>query len=360
MRKKFKKLVVLILGVCLLTSLVGCNKDKDNNDEDVTTTDIGKIEIGNYKGVEVTKTLVEVTEEEIDSEINYFVSELKEDVEITDRTDVQDGDIANINYAGKVDGVAFDGGTDDTEVGTDLEIGSGSFIDGFEEQLIGVNVLETVDITVTFPDPYTQNTDLSGKEAVFTVTVNAIYNTVEPELTDALIAENTESTTIAEYRESLREELLLEKEEAADNQMKTDAIDVVIANSKFTDIPDSILDKHKTQLIEYHESMAAAYGVDLAFLKTYLFGLTDEQYEEQISEAALYAAQQNLIAEEIIKLESLKITDEEYTAGVSEYALNYQYESVEAFEAQNKKEDIEKTLLYDKALNIIFDNMLVK
>ena len=162
------------------------------------TIETDNIIVGQYKGVEIEKVEVEaVTDEDIEDALNELVDEYTTTEDVTDRTDVQDGDIANIDYVGKIDGVEFEGGADE---GFDLEIGSGTFIDGFEEGLIGAKVGDTVDVKVTFPDPYENNTDLSGKEAVFTVTVNSIQAEVVPELTDAFVAENTDYTTIEEYR----------------------------------------------------------------------------------------------------------------------------------------------------------------
>ena len=192
-----KKTFLLSLCLCLMLAFTGCSKNDSTADDNSTTENTtvasnGEVTLGEYKGIEVVMESTDVTDAEIQVRLDNFVASNATVEEITDRTDVQDGDVANIDYVGKIDGEAFDGGSAE---GTDLTIGSGTFIDGFEEQLVGATVGETIDINVTFPENYTSK-DLAGKEATFTVTINSIGKSVTPELTDELVAANTDYATV--------------------------------------------------------------------------------------------------------------------------------------------------------------------
>lgn len=345
------------------------NKDKENKDEvnandALLTPPAGTVKLGTYKGVEVTMLSTDVTDEEVQTGLESFVT--SKTIDITDRTDVQDGDTANIDYEGKIDGEVFNGGS---QTGADLVIGSNRFIDDFEKQLIGAKVGDTVEVNVTFPEDYgndgTEQADLRGKAAVFTVKINAIKRTATmDDLTDEFIEKNAtdSSKTIQEWKDNYKAGLKENKEAQAEQQFKTDAITAVIDNSTFTDISDDDIKANADSLRQQYESMAAMYGFDFPTFLMLWFGtgMTEEEFDAQIKTAGEFSIKQRLIAEEIIKTENLTLSEEEYTTGLAAYAQEYGSESPEAFETENGKKAVEKSLLLDKALQIIFDNAVRK
>lgn len=345
------------------------NKDKENKDEvnandALLTPPAGTIKLGTYKGVEVTMLDTEVTDEEVQKALESFVA--SKTIDITDRTDVQDGDTANIDYEGKIDGEVFNGGS---QTGADLVIGSNRFIDGFEKQLIGAKVGDTVEVNVTFPEDYgndgTEQADLRGKAAVFTVKINAIKRAATmDDLTDEFIEKNAtdSSKTIQEWKDNYKAGLKENKEANAEQQFKTDAITAVIDNSTFTGISDDDIEANANILRQQYNAMAAMYGLDFPTFLMLWFGtgMTEEEFEAQIKVAGEFSVKQRLIAEEIVKTENLTLSEEEYTTGLAAYAQEEGAESPEAFETENGKKTIEKGLLLDKALQIVFDNAVRK
>lgn len=321
--------------------------------------------VGQYKGVEIDKVEVEpVTEDMIDDVVNSLIEENTILEEVTDRKDVQEGDTVNIDYVGKVDGKAFDGGSDE---GFDLEIGSGTFIPGFEDGLIGAKSGETVDVKVTFPDPYTNNTDLSGKEAVFTVTVNSIQVEVVPELTDEFIAENTESKTVAEYRESTRAELEQNNKENAQVERESAAWQVVVENTAMKAYDKEDVKKNAISYKEYMSYMISAYsGVSLDDYVSQM-GTTMEDFDADAVEQGKLAVKEQALVKAIADNEKLTLTDEEYAESVKETYEGYGYESEDDFwaaveeqniERKEMEENIRSTKLYEKVIELVASNAI--
>lgn len=396
-----RKVVAAILAtVMVMSAFTGCGSKDKNTDEtqsttmgDSTTTDDAEstettisasldnltegepeiadvtietenIIVGQYKGIEIEKVEVEaVSDEDIEDALAELVDEYTSIEEVTDRTDVQDGDIANIDYVGKIDGEAFDGGSDE---GYDLEIGSGTFIEGFEEGLIGAKVGETVDVTVTFPDPYTNNTDLSGKEAVFTVTINSIQAEVVPELTDAFIAENTDSKTIEEYRVAKREELEAENKESADYEKAAAAWEIVLENCAMKTYDKEAVKANAISYKEYMEYMLSYSGYTLDEYVTEMES-TIEEFDEEAVEQGKIAEKEKYLVEAIAKEEGLELTDEEYAESLKETCESWGYETEEDFwtavnEQSIDREEMEQSIrdskLYEKVTEFVADNAI--
>lgn len=339
-----KKAKILSIGLCIALAFTACGKKGSESETGVT--------LGKYKGVEVSVLPVEVTEEDIQSEIDYLLKSKPEFIEITDRKDVKDGDVVNIDYVGSVDGKEFEGGS---AKDTLLTIGSKSFIDDFEEQLIGQTVGETVNVNVTFPENYT-STELAGKDALFVVTINKLGKQEAPELTDKFVAANTDSKTVDEYKKSLRESLLEDAQNASDTQKEIDLVSAVIEGSTFNNLSQDEIDKTVTDMNSYYESMASSANIDYSLFKLYYFGMDEETFDAEIKKAAELQVKQKYVLEAISKEEGLKVTDEEYTKSLADYAKNYGYDTPEEFEKAYGKENVNKTILLDKALAVIKDN----
>lgn len=217
-----------------------------------------------FEALQISKADVEPTEEEINSQVESLLEQFVFAQEVTDRS-AQDGDIVNIDYAGAVDGVAFTGGT---YAGYDLTLGSGAFIEGFEEQILGHNVGETFDIKVTFPEGYSDSTDaegnavvLSGKDAVFTITVNKISEEVAPELTDAWVHENFGTT---DDMHTAQDVLDYFADSLYTNKLDNAVMDYLLENSVFAEeLPTQIMEYYICMFLNYQYQVASLYGLDL-------------------------------------------------------------------------------------------------
>jgi trigger factor len=317
-------------------------------------TALDYVTLGEYKGLTVTRTPLEVTDEEIDEEIRYDV-ELADALEVIEEGEVQEGDIANIDFEGKKDGEAFDGGTSE---GYDLEIGSGSFIDGFEDGLIGVAVGETVDLDLTFPEYY-GNEELAGQDVVFTVTVNSIQRM--PELTDELVSTITdgEYTDVASYRDSVGEELMAEKQENAEDEIQSELLTLIANTSTINDYPQELLDYGAQTMTNYYKQYAELYGMEFAdFLETF-FGMTEDDFAAEVDVAVKESVQQEMFLQAIAETEGLDISDAEYAEGCENYAEMYGYESGDAFAEAYSEKIIRLSLLQDKVFDLIRDNAII-
>ena len=342
MKKIFSCLAVV---TCLGMVLSACGNDE-------TTPNVV---LGQYKGVEVTVPAVEeVTEEDIDTEIrNVLIEKEKSTTETLESGTVEDGDTVNIDYVGKIDGVAFENGSD---TDFDLTIGSNQFIDGFESSLIGKEIGTTVDIDVTFPDPYENNPDLAGKPAVFTVTIHSAQRTTVPELTDELVQEiSDEYTTVAEYRESIRQQLQEENENIQQSNTALTIWTTVKNNATVNNYPEEDVQKYVDDMTSYYTDYATMFGMELGeFLESYM-GTTEEEFNSQVQTYAKDAVAEELIIQAIAEQENITISDEEYQTGLAEYAAAYSYDSTEDFENDYGKEEIQKRLLADKVIEFVVD-----
>lgn len=329
----------------------------DTTTGDTATTELPKVEayvasdyvtLGKYKGVEVAVTTLTVTEEDITNQINEDLAANATQEEVTGRA-VETGDTVNIDFEGLLDGVAFDGGT---AAGYDLEIGSGSFVPGFEEGLIGAKVGDKLAVDLTFPEDYAA--DLAGKAVVFNVTINSISKTVIPELTEDYVTTNTDYKTIDEYKAGVRTELEATNKDTMENEKGSNALVAVIDASTVSTIPQTLTDYYTAQANYQIEQMAAQYGVDKATYMTQT-GLTQEQIDSFITDSAT----RDLIINAIAQLEKLEATDEEYKEAVTNYMSYYQVTTEEELLAQVTEAEIKDSVIMKKAYDFIVENAVV-
>lgn len=309
--------------------------------------------LGEYKGLEYTETKTDVTDEEIEQQVKSFLAAYP--AKVTDR-DVKKGDTVNIDYLGKKDGVAFDGGT---ASGASLTIGSGKFIPGFEDGLIGKKPGETVDLNLTFPKEYNNNPDLAGAKVVFTVTVNYIVGEAPTELTDEIVKENTEFSTAADYRDSIKKKLTEQKIDAAKATAQTELLEKVVTSSSIKSVPKAVEDRYYSQFTGYYKNMAAAYGMELKDLITNQFKITEEDFETKAKEYANIMGKQLVVVRAIAEAENIKVSDEEYKAGLEKYYENSGAKGqidLEAYEAEVGKGNISDIILTDKVVTFLMDN----
>lgn len=309
------------------------------------------VELGKYKGVKIDKVDAQVTEEEINEAIERERKNNAREITVEDRP-VQDGDKATIDFEGFVDGEAFEGGK-----GTDydLVIGSHSFIDTFEEQLIGKAIGEDVDVNVTFPEDY-QAENLAGKPALFKVKVKGIKVDELPELDDEFASEVSEYETFAEYKESVKKNLTEAKEKNAKDAKEKAAIDAVIADSKM-DIPQAMIETTQRQMLDEFAQRIASQG--LSFDQYLQFtGMTQEKMLEQIKPQAELRIQSRLVLEAVVAAENIEATEEDFDKEVARIAEMYQMEADRAKEmiGEEGKKEIMKDLAVTKAAEFVRDH----
>lgn len=316
-----------------------------------------EIGLGEYKGITVATNPAPVTDEDIANEMTYFLSSYAEEIEITDRTDVQNGDITDINFVGYMDGVAFEGGTADNYT---LVIGSHSFIDGFEDGLIGVNVGETVTLHLNFPDPYPKNPDLAGKPVDFEVTVNSITESKVPELTDELIAEKTQYQTIAEYTEAVRSGLEAQNSQTALTEAQTAVLDELITRCTYGGDIDAAISYRIQEMSDYYESFAYYYaGCDAATFFAQLNGMSKEDYENFLVDNGTKQAKLKYVLLEIAKVENITVSEEEYNEQLSGYIADYGLETEEQLYEYVDRSLIEEEIIYNKAYDFVLENAVI-
>ena len=320
---------------------------KDLNAEDYVT-------LGEYKGVEVTLDEPEITDEYLDGYIEYVQQNNAVSTPVTDRA-VEMGDVVNIDYVGKIDGVAFDGGSAE---GYDLTIGSGQFIDGFEDGCIGMEVGETKDVEATFPDPYKNNPDLAGKVAVFTVTVNSISVEEIPELTDEYVQSLSLEgcTNVEEYRAYVYDVLLEQQQESYESDKADLAYEKVAAECEFKDAPEAMVTRMNNTLTSNLSSYASTYGVDLGTYVSAMYGGTAEEYETTLLEQSKMMAQHYLMMQAIADREGLSVSDEELEEQLSQEAQDYGYETVEEYKSLVDVEAFREYLMTQKVLAFLGEN----
>ena len=279
----------------------------------------GSVTLGDYKGVEVEVHEVNVTDDEVQSYVESIVSSNPTMKEV-DRA-AKDGDVVNIDYVGKKDGVAFDGGT---AQGYDLTLGSGTFIDGFESGLIGVKKGDKIDLNLTFPEEY-GNTDLAGQAVVFEVTVNAVKESTDAKLNDEWVENYTggNQTTVAEFLEDTKNEMQEQREQSEHTIELNSLLGAVVENSTF-DINPEAIEYEAQKMMQSSQQSLAQYGIDLdSYLS--MVGMTKEDYEAQMRTNGEEYAKMKILVQEIAEKEGMdKLTEADYKAIEKQYGYSRQ------------------------------------
>ncbi len=310
-----------------------------------------EVKLGKYKGVKVDKIETAVTDEEVDAEIEREREKSARNVTVDDRP-VEDGDMTTLDFEGFVDGVAFEGGKGESYP---LTIGSGAFIPGFEEQLIGAKIGEETEVKVTFPEDY-QAEHLQGKEAVFKCTVKEIRKKELPELNDEFASDVSEFETLAEYREDVKKNLEEQKKKDAEAQKEDAAVKAAVEDSEM-DIPEAMLETQQKRMVEEFAQRITMQGLSME--QYFQFTGTDyQQMVEQVKPQAEERIRSRLVLEAVAKAEKLEITDEEYEDELKTMADVYQMELEKVKELMDNRaeKDIKLDLLVKKAAAFIADN----
>lgn len=329
-----------------------------STEEEITVPDrpeykaLDYVTLGQYTGFTLQGQSTEVTDDKVMASLNSSIG-TDYYTEVTDRP-VQEGDVVNIDYTGKKDGKAFDGGT---ASGYDLTIGSNTFIDGFEDGLIGAKVGETLDLNLTFPEDY-YSEDLAGQEVVFTVTVNSIKEF--PEITDDLIKEitNGDYTTVDDYKAYLKDQLVQQKEDARESAIRSQILTKLMDTCTVDSDPDGLFDYYTALYKRQYQTYASYYGINLKDMVE-SSGMTMDDFNTELEKEARVEMDQELILEAIEEKEKLEISDEEYDQSVEEQAEKLGYTDVDQFKESVDQEEFTRYLLMEKALKFVEDNSVI-
>lgn len=311
-----------------------------------------EVTLGKYLGVQVTKIDTSVSDEEVAEALEKERNNNARTVTVTDRP-VQNGDTAVIDFEGFVDGVAFEGGKGENH---SLEIGSHSFIDTFEDQLVGKNAGDEVDVNVTFPEQY-QAAELAGKPALFKVKIHEIKAKELPELDDEFAQDVSEFDTLAEYKEDLKKHLEEQKENEAKRTKEDEAIQKIIDKSTM-EIPEAMLETQCENMINEFAQRIAQSGLSMEQYMQFS-GLTLDKLKEQVRPEAETRIKSSLVLEQIAKEENIEVTDEEIDAEVEKMAAAYGMEAdkLKEYMGDSEKESMARDLKVTKAVDLIMENV---
>lgn len=305
-----KKLLGAVIPVIAAGIVVACAGKDDGELKYVTDFNAGDyVTLGEYKGVEVAVESPQITDEYLEDAIAYMLSEDAEYVPVTDRG-VQSGDKVIIDFEGKQDGVAFAGGTSS---GYELLIGSGQFIDGFEDGVIGMKIGETKDLDLKFPDPYNPNPDLSGAPVVFTVTLHEISEPKLPELTDEYVAGLglTDCATVSEYKEYVRDRLSEQRQADYKTEKENAAVEAVEKASSFKEPPEGLVNRIYGILTSNAAAYARMYQAEVGDYVAGIYGGTPEEYQDTLLTQAGILSRRYIMLAAIADEEKITVADEE-------------------------------------------------
>ena len=311
------------------------------------------VKIDGYMGIEAEKKVAEVTDEEIEREINTVRERNSREVEITDETPAVMGDVCTIDYEGSVDGVPFDGGKGE---GYPLKLGSGNFIPGFEEQIAGHKLEETFDVNVTVPEEY-HAAELAGKAAVFKTTIHKIAHIELPELDDDFAKDVSEFDTMAEYRAEIKAKIQKRHEDEADRSFENALMDALIEKVE-ADIPEQMFVAEVENFVRDYDNNLRAQGLDL---KTYFqyTGMTLEALREQVRPQAEKQVKLRLALEAIAKKEKIKAAKKDIDGEIKRIADAYQMD-VEKVRELVPADSVAEDMKVKKAMDLVKENAIVK
>ena len=347
-----KRIIPFVLMMCLAVSLglTGCGSDNPYSGYDLSEY----VKTANYKGLEMEKIEVSVSDEEVSTQVEANVEDTKTTEEVKEGT-VAKNDTVNIDYEGKIDGKTFTGGSAED---TDLTIGSGQFIDGFEDGLIGKPVGSTLNLK--FPDDY-NSSEVAGKDVVFTVTINHIVKETIPEYNDAWVADNSDVETTAEYEQQVRDELYKEKEDQAKSDAISDLWSQVVESSEVIKYPEDEVNKYVEEIETQYQAMADNNGMELKDLWEQYGIESEEEYNTENKETAQAYVKEQMVMYDIAEKEDLSYTDEEEDELRTQLEdAGYQDDEtfVETF-GQDMDTYIELALTFNKVGEFIYDNAKV-
>ena len=379
-----KKISLVLAAILLLTSFVlaGCSSD-DIETNDTTAEETNKdttaqevevyemkspiyadldltqyVKIGPITGLVIPSFSIEVSEEEINEELDALRLEVATEKEVTDRP-LANGDTAILDYVGSMDDMETPDGMTDTDA--TLVIGSGGFIPGFEDGMIGMNIGETRDVHVVFPDPYYKNPDLAGKPATFAVTLKGITEKVLPELSDFFAAAVSDYDTLDELKAQIKTDLEEDKKAKGESLQFEEAWEAVMDGSEVIQYPEEIVNIYLENAIASYQSQADYYGfASLEEMLMQYYGMSLEEFNAEMKPYAESACHKEMVLMLVAKEAGIVLMSDEYQAGALEIAVEAGFYSVEMLEEYYGKDVIYNSLVYEKVLDYLIANAVIE
>ena len=352
---KFRKVSAVLIGTMVLSALAGCGKSDEASLKDKQNKYAQYVTLGEYKGVEYTPSNTEVTDEDIQSEINRLIED--NTIENKDYKKVATmGDAVNIDYVGSVDGKEFDGGSTQG-AGTEITLGSSGYIDNFDEQIVGHKPGDSFDVNVTFPKEY-GNEELNGKAAVFATTLNyVVASPTVPKYDDVLVASATDYKTTKEFEQAKREELEKENAETDLEADKSTLIGKVIDASQVSELPEQEVNDRIDSLISNVTESAESNGIDLATYLSY-YGMDEEGFKTQVKTSVETYIREKMIILTIAEKEGISAEDDEVEAKKQELLDQTGMTDIEQLKQAYgyNDEDFSYEIVYKKVVDLVYNN----
>ena len=349
-----KKLVSSLVVAALLMNLTACGYDDSSTD--ITKIDCSKYvtSLGEYENLVAYADLEEVTDETVEDYLDYMMYNSQELYEV-DRA-VQSGDVVNIDYVGTMDGEEFDGGS---STGVDLEIGGGRYIDGFEDGLIGANKGDVVELDLTFPEDYT-NSDLAGKDVVFTVTINTISEYQVPTLDDEYVQSLyiEDCNTVDDFKKVAKESLESTALYNYNSDIESQVQEEFYNNCTFTDeVPEALYDYYHNMILENDETQSESAGMDLETFVYYYYGIESlDDYYSQVEDGAKKSVQQAMASYLLAKKLKLTVSDKELQQNIEDNYEDFGFTSADDFRSYMNEADYRAYLMEENVLNYLVEN----
>lgn len=350
-----RRLTALALaGAISITTLAGCGSDDKTPAKEMMERYSPYVTLAEYKGVEYTPQVTEVTDEDIEYYIEQLIANYTTYEDVTEGT-VEMGDNINIDYVGTIDGVEFEGGSTNGE-GTDITLGEAGYIDDFEEQIAGHEIGDNFDMEVTFPDDYGEEA-LNGQDAVFNVTINSKEVTTTPEYTDEFVAENTEYDTTEAYEAYLYEYLEDSNATTDQNANENMVLVQIVENSFISDYPEREITELIDETIGTIQETCESNGISVDTYIKYFYGLeTEEDFKEYIRDSVITYFKQVMVVCAIAEAEGLDVTSEEVEERKQLIVETYGYTDTSELEQYYTEDDFYYLLLEEKVINLLMEN----
>ena len=340
--------------VCCASLLTGCGKDSSATEEAISSTEADfsealnydpadYVKLGDYKKLKVQYPLPYVSDEDMQMYIYDLMDEATEYRETEDAA--KSGDYVKIDFTGTIDGKEFEGGS---ASGYEFILGQGEFFDDFEKNVIGLKKGEDVSFQMTFPEDYFD--ELKGKTADFKVTLQSVSQVIQPEYTDEFVAKNTEYSSIEEYEEAIREELIVEAQQASEDEAGSSALAQAVENAKIEGYPQALYDYTYQDTREICEGTAQMFGLEIDEV------IQDYYGAENLEEAVLDAVNETMVIQAIAKKEKLEISEKDFEKEAENLSTEYGYETLEEFEEDYSRTELELILVREKVLDFLYES----
>jgi len=349
------RVALFLVAFFAMVALGGCGEEPVPLSEMKTDK---YVKLGEYKGLEVTVApAMEVTEDYKQNYIDYVRRSKSQWVDMPEETEAKQGDVVNIDFEGKIGGEPFEGGSG---AGYDLQLGSHSFIEGFEEGLVGACAGETKDLQLHFPDPYPDNPDLSGVAVTFTVTVNSLQRNEVPELTDAYVKSlNVNCDTVEEYQAYVTDLLEEYVQSTYENNVEEALVNKAMEGCTFKEPPKFMVDEYYDRVVRNMTKIASDSGMTLEQLITGYYQSDMEEFEEEAREGAKESCKESIMLQAIANREGITVSQEEIDAILQEGVEKGGYESVDALKQDMGKDNFEDDVMCDKVLALLKENAII-